>query len=71
MITDEREAVLRIVRMIKEKKVRAVDGTDIDIAADSVCVHGDGTHVLVFVKNLCAAFAATGIETAPLADIVL
>ena len=70
VITDEREAVLRVVHMIKEKKVRAVDGTDIDIAADSVCVHGDGVHALAFVKNLRAAFAAAGIETAPLADIV-
>lgn len=70
VITDEREAVRRVVRMINEKKVRAIDGTDIGIAADSVCVHGDGVHALAFVKNLRAAFAEAGIETAPLADIV-
>ena len=31
-----------MVRMVKEGKVTAVTGKDIDIQADSVCVHGDG-----------------------------
>ena len=42
MITDEEEAISRVIRMIKEKKVTAVTGNDISIEADSVCVHGDG-----------------------------
>lgn len=42
MIEDEDEAIARVVRMIKEGKVQAITGNDIDIKADSVCVHGDG-----------------------------
>ena len=42
MITDENLAISRVVRMIKEGKVTAITGKDIDIKADSVCVHGDG-----------------------------
>lgn len=70
MITDEEEAASRVVRMVKEKKVRAIDGTEIDIAADSVCVHGDGLHALAFVKKLHAAFTEAGIETAPLSEVI-
>lgn len=71
IITDEEEAASRVVRMIKEKKVRAADGTDIDIAADSVCVHGDGVRAVEFVRKLRAAFREAGIETSALSDIVL
>ena len=42
MIEDEDEAINRVIRMIKEGKVTSITGKDIDIKADSVCVHGDG-----------------------------
>ena len=42
VITDENEAIVRVIRMVKEKKITAITGKDIDIQADSVCVHGDG-----------------------------
>jgi len=72
VIADEREAAVRVVRMITEKKVRAIGGTNIEIAADSVCIYGDGIHAYEFVKKLRDAFVDAGIEkTAPLADIVL
>ncbi|MGL5436783.1 MAG: LamB/YcsF family protein [Lachnospiraceae bacterium] len=62
MITDEEQAVGRIIRMVKEGMVTAVDGTDIAIRADSVCVHGDGASALEFVKRIRASLAAAGIE---------
>lgn len=71
VIADENEAAFRVIRMIQEKKVRAVDGTDLDMEADSVCIHGDSIHALEFAKKLRAAFSAAGIEAAPLKDIVL
>lgn len=71
VIADENEAAFRVIRMIREKKVRAVDGTDLDMEADSVCIHGDSIHALEFAKKLRAAFSAAGIEAAPLKDIVL
>lgn len=71
VIADENEAAFRIIRMIQEKKVRAVDGTDLDMEADSVCIHGDSIHALEFAKKLRASFSAAGIEAAPLKDVVL
>lgn len=70
MITDEAEAIKRVVRMIKEGKVEAITGKDIDIKADSVCVHGDGVKALLFVEELRKAFEAEGIEICSLDDIV-
>ncbi|MDD3218853.1 MAG: 5-oxoprolinase subunit PxpA [Lachnospiraceae bacterium] len=52
MITDEEDAIKRVVRMIKEGKVTAITGKDIDIQADSICVHGDGVKALAFVERI-------------------
>lgn len=62
MITDDNEAISRVVRMIKEHKVTAVDGNDIEIIPDTVCVHGDGEKAILFVKGLTEAFKKEGIE---------
>ena len=62
MIEDEDEAIARVIRMVKEGKVRACDGTDIAIRADSVCVHGDGPKALAFVRKISAALKASGVE---------
>lgn len=70
MITDEELAIKRVIRMIKEHKVEAVDGTSIDIVPDSVCVHGDGEKAVLFVKSLNEAFEKEGIVKAPVKDFV-
>ena len=61
MIEDEVLAISRVVRMAKEKKVTAVDGSDIEITADSVCVHGDGPKALVFVQKIREALTEAGV----------
>ena len=70
MITDEEEAISRVVRMIKENKVRAITGKDIPIRADSVCVHGDGAKALAFVERIRETLTKEGIEICPLDEIV-
>ena len=68
-IRDEDEAIARVVRMVKEGKVTAVTGKDIDIQADSVCVHGDGEKALLFVEKIRSALKEEGIQIAPLDEI--
>ena len=62
MITDENVAIARCVRMVKEGKVTALSGKELDIRGDTLCVHGDGAKALAFVEKIRAAFAAEGIE---------
>ena len=40
---------------------RAVDGTDVPLRADSICVHGDGEKALLFVQKIRAALEAKGV----------
>ncbi|MDO4363629.1 MAG: 5-oxoprolinase subunit PxpA [Clostridia bacterium] len=70
MITDENEAIFRVIRMIKEGKVTAYTGEDVPIEAHSVCVHGDGEKALDFVRALNIAFAENDIKTVPLSEVI-
>ncbi|WP_121612263.1 LamB/YcsF family protein [Mesobacillus foraminis] len=62
VIHDADEAVLRVLKMVKEGKVTAVNGQDIFIQADTICVHGDEEKALEFVKKLRTALLAEKIE---------
>lgn len=70
VIHDEELAISRVIRMVKEHRVTAIDGRDIEIVPDSICVHGDNEKALVFVTRIREALAAEGIEIAPLSEVV-
>ena len=61
MITDEDVAIQRCVRMIKEGKVTSVNGKELDIKGDTLCVHGDGPKALAFVQRIRSTFEEEGI----------
>ena len=65
IIQDEEECISRVLRMVKEGKVTAVTGRDIDIRADSICVHGDNPKALAFVQRIRDALGSSGIEIRP------
>lgn len=52
LLHDPTEAAERIVRILSEHKVRSVDGTDVQINAETVCVHGDSPGAVEFVRAL-------------------
>jgi UPF0271 protein len=52
MIKEDSVAAGQVVRMVKEGRVRSLQGTDVDIQADTVCIHGDGPHALSFAQHL-------------------
>lgn len=70
VITDENIAIDRVVKMVKENKVTAYSGKEIEIYADSICVHGDGVKALEFVKKIRERLLSEGIEILPLKEIV-
>ncbi|WP_314330154.1 5-oxoprolinase subunit PxpA [Oribacterium sinus] len=61
MITDEEEAIERVLSMVLEKKVKAITGKEIPIQADSICVHGDGEKALLFVEKLRKTLEREGV----------
>lgn len=61
IITDEKQALSQVIRMVKEGKVWTQQQVDISIQADTICVHGDGPNALEFARNIRAALTEAGI----------
>ena len=51
-VHDPVEAADRIIRILIEGKVRAVDGTDVSVSGSTVCVHGDNPQAVAFVRKV-------------------
>jgi UPF0271 protein len=51
-VHDPVEAADRIIRLLIEGKVRAVDGTDVSVSGSTVCVHGDNPQAVAFVRKV-------------------
>jgi len=60
-IHDAGQAVTRAIRMVRDGIVTPVDGPDITIRVDTICIHGDGPHAAEFARQLRAGFEAAGI----------
>lgn len=62
LITDETAAVGQVLRMVREGRVRATDGSDVPIQADTICLHGDGLRAAEFARLVAEALQAAGVE---------
>jgi UPF0271 protein len=62
MLTNEDAVVAQVMRMIGEGKVRATDGVDVSVKADTICIHGDGPNAVAFASRLKAELRKAGIE---------
>lgn len=61
MIEDPDVSIRQVLRMIKEGKVAAVQGGDVAVAADTLCIHGDQPGAVVFAKAIRKALEAEGV----------
>ncbi|TNC42511.1 LamB/YcsF family protein [Mumia zhuanghuii] len=61
VLTDPDVVARRVVRMVVEGRVDAVDGTIVDIAADSVCVHGDTPGTVDLARRVRTELEAVGV----------
>ena len=65
MIVDEDASIAQVKRMVIDGVVRSVDGHDVPVRADTLCIHGDQPNALAFAKRIRAELAAAGIEAKP------
>ncbi|MCD7762206.1 MAG: 5-oxoprolinase subunit PxpA [Lachnospiraceae bacterium] len=70
VITDEDLAITRVIQMIEKGTVTAITGKEIEVEADSVCIHGDSPAALAFAQNIHAALLAEGITIAPMNEVI-
>jgi 5-oxoprolinase (ATP-hydrolysing) subunit A len=62
LLHDPEEAATRVVRMLREAKVHSVDGVDVDVRAETVCVHGDTPGAVDFARSLKSRLESEGVS---------
>ena len=67
LVHDPRAVAERAVRMAAEGVVVAVDGTAVDVAVRSICVHGDTPGAVELARGVRAGLESAGMQIAPFA----
>ena len=62
LIEDTQKAVAQVLQMVKEGTVTSVAGKKIPIVAETICLHGDGKHVVEFARAIHSALRQEGIQ---------
>lgn len=66
LLSDPKQAAQRVLRMLREGKVRSVEGSDVEVRGETICVHGDTPGAVEFARELRACLEQEGVRiTAP------
>jgi UPF0271 protein len=70
VIHDHELVAQRALKMALEGRVIATDGSEIDLKADTLCVHGDNPAAVQMVKKIRENLKAAGIEVTALKNLL-
>lgn len=69
VITDEEQAISRVLQMVREGTATTRSGKVIPIQADSICLHGDGVKAVEFAKRIRAELTAAQVRIVSLSEL--
>lgn len=61
LVTDPEQVAARVVRIADEGRVTTVDGTDVELRAESVCVHSDTPGAVSLARSVRRALEESGV----------
>jgi 5-oxoprolinase (ATP-hydrolysing) subunit A len=61
LITDEAQSIAQVLQMVKHQQVQSVSNKNIPLKAETLCLHGDGSHAVEFAKMINEKLKAEGI----------
>jgi UPF0271 protein len=62
LLRDPKEAAGRVLRMLREHKVRSVEGRDVEVRGETICVHGDTPGAVEFARELRSQLEREGVR---------
>ena len=62
---DHQQVAEKVLKLVTEGSVVCADGSEIQLAADTICVHGDNPAALQLVKKIRETLQASGVEIVP------
>jgi UPF0271 protein len=63
--TDQDAVIRQALGIVRDGIVRAVDGADVAVRAESLCLHGDTTGAVELARAVRAALTDAGVQLAP------
>ena len=67
VLHDAEQVAARMLRLVREGVVEAVDGSLAKVEADSICVHGDSPDAVAMARAVRRVLADAGVTLAPFA----
>jgi UPF0271 protein len=68
VIHDPELAAERAVRLVLEGKLTAIDGTELDLEIDTLCLHSDTPGAVAIARAIRRRFDEAGIAVGPMRD---
>jgi 5-oxoprolinase (ATP-hydrolysing) subunit A len=62
LLRDPKQAADRVLRMLREGKVRSVEGGDVDVRGETICVHSDTPGAVEFARELRTQLEREGVR---------
>ncbi len=66
VLHDPDEVVERSLKMVTEGSVTAINGEEIPIQADTICLHGDNPGAVELATSIRSKFESAGVKVAPM-----
>ncbi|WP_297437127.1 LamB/YcsF family protein [Thermococcus sp.] len=70
VIHDKEEIVERVISMVKDGGVKAINGEWIELKADTICVHGDNPKAVEIAAHIRKVLEEEGVKIVPMRDVV-
>lgn len=64
VLHDAEQIAQRMLRLVREGSIEAIDGSSVRVAADSICVHGDSPDAVAIARSVRERFAQAGVAVA-------
>jgi len=70
VIRDPDTVAAKILKLVQDGTVICIDGSEIPLEADTICVHGDNPSALDLVRNIRQTLESAGVAIAPVGDFL-
>lgn len=70
IIHDHQIAADRVLKMVTKGKIASKDGTEIEVASDTICVHGDNPAAVRLVKQIRESLLSSGVAITPMGQFL-
>ena len=70
VIHDHEVVAAKVLKLVQEGRVKTIEGSEIELKAETICVHGDNPQALALVKKIRETLKASGVAVRPPAEFL-